>query len=268
MCVVHPGGPGAHSDYLRLPGLERFLTLVYLDPIGSGASGLLPGGDYRISRYAYWVSVVLDRLEIDKVILLGHSHGGFVAQQFAVDFPERLLGLVLYSTAPVHNAELFDEAGRQMADFARRWPDRPEAAEALRLWRAEAEGRLAVTSSAELTAYIAGILPAYFADLRRTTQHLGESLTLDFTYDPGRQHSEWDGRDQLSLISAPTLVLSGKYDFICPPRWSEELTAAIPNAQRTHFTDAGHFAHVEVPEDFVQSMVSLVGRLENADAIR
>jgi proline iminopeptidase len=259
VCVVHPGGPGGHSDYLNLPGLESFLTLIYVDPIGSGASGMLPGGDYHMSRYAHWVRTILDRFDIGKAYLLGHSHGGFVAQQFAVEFPERLLGLLLYSTAAVQNAELVAEAGRRMALFAQRWPNRPEAAEALRVWRANTEGTLAITNSAELSAYVAGILPAYFADLRRTQERLGAAISVKFTHDPGRQPSEWDGRDQLSSISARTLVISGKYDFICPAMWAEQLTFAIPDARWVHFTDAGHFAHLEVPQDFVNAVANFVG---------
>ncbi|SCF73528.1 hypothetical protein GA0115259_101803 [Streptomyces sp. MnatMP-M17] len=60
MCLVHPGGPGAHLAYLRIPELEEKLTLVYLDPVGSGDSALLPDGDYSMSRYGRFAEAVLD----------------------------------------------------------------------------------------------------------------------------------------------------------------------------------------------------------------
>lgn len=62
VCLVHPGGPGVHPEYLRMPALEGGLTLVYLDPVGSGDSGLLPDGDYSMSRYARFAEAVLDDL--------------------------------------------------------------------------------------------------------------------------------------------------------------------------------------------------------------
>ena len=41
LCLVHAGGPGVHPDYLRIPRLERELTLAYLDPVGSGDSDFI-----------------------------------------------------------------------------------------------------------------------------------------------------------------------------------------------------------------------------------
>ncbi len=40
-CIAHAGGPGIDASYLRLPLLEESLTMVYLDPIGTGSSGRL-----------------------------------------------------------------------------------------------------------------------------------------------------------------------------------------------------------------------------------
>src|SRR6266581_8476411 len=40
-CIVHPGGPGLDWSYDRMPPLEARLTLIYLEPVGSGASAKL-----------------------------------------------------------------------------------------------------------------------------------------------------------------------------------------------------------------------------------
>lgn len=60
VCLVHSGGPGIHPGYLRIPALERHLTMVYLHPVGAGESGLLPDGDYSLSRYGYFAEAVLE----------------------------------------------------------------------------------------------------------------------------------------------------------------------------------------------------------------
>ncbi|MCO1577534.1 hypothetical protein M8C13_17385 [Crossiella sp. SN42] len=44
VCLVHSGGPGIHWEYLRMPEPERHLTMVYLEPVGTGQSGRLPAG--------------------------------------------------------------------------------------------------------------------------------------------------------------------------------------------------------------------------------
>src|SRR3954470_9826385 len=86
VCLVHPGGPGIGWEYLRMPALEQHLTMVYLEPVGTGASGRLADPrDYRLDTYAGFVHGVVEHLGLPKVFLLGHSHGGFVAQRYALD---------------------------------------------------------------------------------------------------------------------------------------------------------------------------------------
>jgi hypothetical protein len=52
VCLALPGGPGIDSAYLR-SAAERHLTLVYIDPVGTGGSARLPDpGGYTRARYA------------------------------------------------------------------------------------------------------------------------------------------------------------------------------------------------------------------------
>jgi pimeloyl-ACP methyl ester carboxylesterase len=256
ICVVHSGGPGIHSDYLRMPPLERHLTMIYLDPIGTGRSGLLPGGDYSVPEYARRAALLLERLDVTDVIFLGHSHGGFVALQYGIAHPERVRGLIVYDSAPVFSTLLADEANRQMAAFVERWPDRPEAVEAGRMWRARRSGDYTVTDRASHLHYLDAIRPAYYADLRRTTEDLGARPTLDVTYDPARRPERWDARDRLGAIDVPTLVIAGDHDFICPPVWSAELHAKIPHARLLQLKESGHFGHIEQPDEFYKGVLA------------
>jgi hypothetical protein len=45
VCLVHPGGPGIGREYLRMPALEAHLTVVYLEPIGTGHMAHLEEAD-------------------------------------------------------------------------------------------------------------------------------------------------------------------------------------------------------------------------------
>ena len=63
------------------------MTVVYLEPLGTGKSGRLrshPDGYVR-TLYADVIARLLDHLRVERVHLLGHSHGGFVAQRFGLD---------------------------------------------------------------------------------------------------------------------------------------------------------------------------------------
>jgi proline iminopeptidase len=41
LCIAHPGGPGLHWDYLKMRAVEQHLTMLYIEPIGTGSSGRL-----------------------------------------------------------------------------------------------------------------------------------------------------------------------------------------------------------------------------------
>jgi proline iminopeptidase len=251
VCLVHSGGPGIDSDYLRLPSLERHMTMVYLDPIGSGKSGLLPGGDYSVAEYTRRLELLREYLGVTDGLLMGHSHGGFVALQHALDYPDRVRGLVVYAGAPTYSTDLLQEASRQMAAFAERWPDRPEAVAAARIHKRRREDGQLVTDRQSFEEYMNVLLPAYFADFRKTSRTLGKPPELHITaYDPERKRYEWEARGKLGAIGVPTLVIAGTYDFICPPVWAREIHAEIPNSRFVEFTDSGHFPHVEEPGKF------------------
>ncbi|MCZ4602429.1 alpha/beta hydrolase [Streptomyces sp. Lzd4kr] len=259
---MHSGGPGVHPAYLRLPELEHSLTLVYLDPVGSGGSDLLPDGDYSVSRYGHFAEAVLDDIGAPTCYFLGHSHGGFVALQFALDHPDRLAGLILYDTVPMNGRELRETATKEMAAFVQRWPDRPEAAAAGRIWDAvNGDQTMKVADDDSYRQYLNGILPAYFADYRKTVEQIG-TFTLQVTHDPNRQPVTWDVRDRLSSIRTPSLVIVGTYDFICAPRFSYEMYAAMPHSRLHELRESGHFGHLEQSDEFVASIVDFVQNQE------
>ena len=85
-----------------MPLLEQDLTMVYVEPVGTGASGRLPDArEYNLATYVHFLNAVIEHLALPEVVLLGHSHGGFVAQRYALDRPERVASLILYDTSPV-----------------------------------------------------------------------------------------------------------------------------------------------------------------------
>lgn len=266
LCLVHSGGPGVHPGYLRIPALEEHLTMVYMDPVGSGDSDPLPDGDYAMARYGRFAVGVLDDLGAPAGYFLGHSHGGFVGLQLGLDHPDRLAGLILYDTAPLYGPELMEAATKEMTAFVERRPDRPEAAEAGRMWDAVRVAKtLEVTDDESHERYLKAILPAYFADHRRTSEQWGGELSLRVTHDPNRLPVDWDVRDRLGAIDLPTLVIVGTYDFICPPRGAYEMHSGIPHARLCELRASGHFGHIEETGAFVAAVVDFVDDQETGN---
>src|SRR6059058_3189735 len=98
--VCHGGGPGFSGLYLQdLAGLDRRLELILLDPRGTGASDR-PADPraYAIEDYSNDVEELRVHLGLDRISLLGHSHGGTVAIEYAARHPERVGRLILAST--------------------------------------------------------------------------------------------------------------------------------------------------------------------------
>src|SRR5947208_3426124 len=87
IALVHPGGPGIDWQYARMPELETRMTVVYIEPIGTGASSRLddPEG-YTLHTYADSIEAVrravaargetsFEASGAHRVLLIGHSHG-------------------------------------------------------------------------------------------------------------------------------------------------------------------------------------------------
>src|SRR5689334_23140613 len=102
LLLCHPGGPGSSSAYFgNLPLLASERTLLLLDPRGTGASDRpADPAAYDLEQYAADIEAVREHLALDRIDLLGHSHGGFVAMTWAGTHPERVGRLVLASTTP------------------------------------------------------------------------------------------------------------------------------------------------------------------------
>ncbi len=251
--VVHPGGPGLRSAYLRMPELERFLTLVYLDPVGTGASGRIAPGQYTLQRYASDVEGLRAALGLERFWLLGHSYGGVVAQVYASAYPGRLQGLVLYSTTPRIDAEWMKDMEAKMT------------ARSGEPWFADA---MAATgepkSDAEITAAFQRRAPFYFADYTGRRAEFDPIIArMDATLDPrlplpAGPDVPFDLRSRLSGIRAQTLVLTGRHDVNCGPRFAEELRQGIAGARVQVFERSGHTAHVEEPQAFAAAVRDFV----------
>jgi proline iminopeptidase len=58
----------------------------------------------------------------------------------------------------------------------------------------------------------------------------------------------------LGAITAPTLILLGEDDFICPPSRAKIMRERIPDSELVVFERSGHFAHAEEPEAFFDAV--------------
>jgi proline iminopeptidase len=114
-----------------------------------------------------------------------------------------------------------------------------------------------ITDDESFGRYMNGIMPAYFADYRKTIERVGE-LAMAVTHDPNRLPVSWDVRDRLSTINVPTLLIVGTHDFICTPRLAYEMHAGMPNARLCELRESGHFGHIEQADEFASAVLDFI----------
>lgn len=248
--VCHPGGPGMSGAYFGdLCGLpsER-VRVVLLDPRGSGASSPPVAGRYELEDYAADIDELRGHLGVERIDLLGHSHGGFVAMVYALAYPERLGRLVLACSAPRFGDELREEA--EAAFAARRgkpwFEDAIDAQRRRQAWDFASRQELAALYAREARLWFADdtAAEAFLPQLRRERPD-PEALR----YFNTSLAASYDMRPQLHEIRAPTLILNAAADFFGPKVSARELSA-IPNSRTTIIPGAGHFAFVDAADRF------------------
>src|SRR5262249_13351324 len=148
LLVCHPGGPGFSARcFGDLTELARDRTLVLLDPRGTGDSDRpADPSAYDLDDYADDVEALRRHLGLERLDLIGHSHGGFVAMRWAGTHPERVGRLVLASTTPRFTDAIREARRARVASHA----GQPYFEDAIRALPAHQDGRYA--NDAELAA--------------------------------------------------------------------------------------------------------------------
>ncbi len=217
--VVFPGLADAARDVRDRPTAlaEEYKLLadeftVYV--IGR-RRGLSPG--YTTRKMAADYARAIEE-EIGPANVLGISLGGYIAQFFAADYPQHVQRMVIACAA-----YRFGESGREIP---RRW--------------------LALARAHCWTRFYMDILKVTFEEYHdRFRQFLGP-LLHSMRADPGdflatlEASLAHDGSEALSLIKAPTLVISGTLDRLFPESLVRETARRIPHASLQLIENYGH----------------------------
>jgi Predicted hydrolases or acyltransferases (alpha/beta hydrolase superfamily) len=102
MVILH-GGPGSthHDFHPHFSRAKNFAKVIYYDQRGCGFSDYEPGeGGYSVEQAVNDLEKLRQALGIEKWIVLGHSYGGYLAQRYAIEYPESVMGLILVTAMP------------------------------------------------------------------------------------------------------------------------------------------------------------------------
>jgi proline iminopeptidase len=231
--LLHGGPGGDHTGFKPAfsPLAER-MQLIYVDHRGQGRSARGPKVTYTLDNNVDDLEALRQYLGLEKVIVIGVSYGGMVALTYASRYPDSVSHLIAIVTSPSHR---FLERAQQI--LAERGTDAQRAMGDI-LWAGAFE------SEEQLRDYYEVMGPLYSlrfdANEARIRRQRG-ILSVDAINEGfGGFLRTYDITADLPKITAPTLVVAGRHDWICPPDLSEEIASKIPNADLRIFENSSH----------------------------
>ncbi|SRR5579883_92767 len=221
------------------PVLAAQYRTIAFDNRGVGRSDV-PPGPYSIPAMSSDAAAVLDAAGVARAHVFGISMGGMIAQEFALQYPGRILSLILGCTS----------AGGPNAV-------RAEAAATETL-----KARGAMTPEQAEQAFI-----PFLYDDSTPRERIEEDLAKRRAwYPPVEGYTAqlqgifgWQADDRLPQIAVPTLVIHGRNDRLVPPGNGERIASRIPGAQLVLLPSANHMFTTDQPEAAHSAILRFLG---------
>ena len=235
--VLIPGfASGAWTWFRQTEYLAKNFQVVTFDPRGIGKSKVENSELQNLSMKTFVADVlqILDKLEIEKANVLGASFGGFVAQEFAFTFPERLDKLILACTSSggKHHVKPDIEILRSFTPH----PDLSLGERIRKFFRPAFTGKFHAEHGEEVEKV---------CRLRK------ENEVSEATYSAQLQTAfSFDAENKLNEIKHKTLIITGDKDKVVPMQNSVNLAKKMPNAKLEIIKNGSHMIFVENAAEF------------------
>ncbi len=246
--VVVNGGPGFDHTYLHCSNVwaefGKTHRVVLYDQRGNGRSPAQADAALTLGAQIDDLDAVRAHIGADRMDLMGHSWGGYLAMAYAARHPEHVAHLVIVDSAAPKWSEtitLFEDvfpetmAQRRSTNYANVLGDAAAAAENIRLYLTmlfySPEKRQEFMANASNYHYTSAINQAVNRDLAR-----------------------YDLNPELEKFRFPALVVTGRFDMNVAPLTAVKIHNAIRGSKFLVFERSGHLPFFEEPEAFLQAV--------------
>ncbi|MBD3197366.1 MAG: alpha/beta fold hydrolase [Candidatus Lokiarchaeota archaeon] len=214
-------GSGEHSFVWKkqLENLDLKVKLIAIDLLSHGKSDEYD--ELSLNLYVNCVKKLIDDLTLRKTILLGHSLGGAIIQQYFFDYPQDIAGLILCSTGAKLRV-LPVILNNTLTNFEKFLENVPVGA----FYRKTDEN----------------LKQSYVEEVSKITP---EAVHSDF-----KICDNFDVMDEISNIDIPCLIIVGAADKLTPVKYSEYFHSHIENSEFVVIEKTGHSVMLEKPKEF------------------
>lgn len=228
--------------YRQIPELSQHFRMLVFDNRGAGRSDQ-PAADYSTALFAKDTAALMDELGIASAPVLGYSMGGYIAQELAIRYPDRVQGLILVSTgAGGASAVLMDpQRRREFEEVAGLSP-----AQVL-------HKNLDIYFS---PGFIAAQPEQVAEFIEVSLRHAQPEEAFLRQYQACLAH---DTSDRDHLIKAPVLIMTGEDDPLVPPANSYIMKELMPQAELRVFPGGRHCFLIEMHQDFNRAVLDFLG---------
>jgi len=235
--VMIMGFTAGRSGWMRqIRFFKKYYRVITFDNRGAGKSDR-PPGPYSTRMMAGDTVKLMDFLGLEKAHIVGMSMGGMIAQELAINYPQRVMKLVLASTY----ANRDKTSGHVVAqtEFARLSPEQRTAA------------MVGLAFNKPYYRFAFGLIARIMTRFTKASDRVG----VEGQSDACVNH---DTLDRLSLIKAPTLVIVGTGDRLIKPASSEVIAGGIPGARFVKVQGGSHYFSFEMANVFNHEVLSFL----------
>jgi pimeloyl-ACP methyl ester carboxylesterase len=227
---VHGAGGNGFAWQNQRRGLDRGVNTICVDLPGHGQSS--GPSCTSIAAYSHWLLRFIDNLGLTGVIAAGHSMGGGVILEAAIEYPEMLQALIVVGSGA----------------------------------RLKVSSKILQSLETDFNAAAEQLLRNYYGSgsskklmkwgLEHLLNEVPEVVLADFRACDG-----FDRMDNIAQIKKPALVLCGSEDIMTPPKYSQYLAEKLQRATLRIVDKAGHMAMVEKPFEVNASILKFLATL-------
>jgi len=251
LMMMHGGLGEDHKVFSPwLEPLEERFKVIYYDHRGNGRSGRPPLETLTHENFAKDADELRKYLDIDKMILFGHSYGSFLAMEYAIRYQKHLSHLILVGTAPSY--EFLDPCReRTIERMARYGLDTSENKALVEKW---IFGEFA--NEEEYNKFGETLKKIYPPHPERSKETIRCFETANYTLK--NCLLKYDVREYLGSITVPTLVMNGKEDWDTVIEQAELVHKGIPNSDFVVFEKSGHEPYADETDLFLETLIDWI----------